>query len=122
MPEHESSPPDMTGVHEKPESLGSEPTTILAPQEISPVPPGPAAPVVAPTGPAMKEGGLPGWSTVFGAFFGNFATFGQLNSFGSFQAYYTTHQLAAYSPSDISWIGSLQLWSFFFSVCVVSRF
>jgi hypothetical protein len=72
-----------------------------------------ATPVTTPT---IEEGGLDGWTTVFGAFLGLFATFGQLNSFGSYQAYYSTHQLAAYSASEISWIGSLQLWTFFFSV------
>jgi hypothetical protein len=72
-----------------------------------------AAPITAPT---VEEGGLVGWTTVFGAFLGLFATFGQLNSFGSYQAYYSAHQLATYSASEISWIGSLQLWTFFFSV------
>jgi hypothetical protein len=63
-----------------------------------------------------KEGGIAGWATVFGAFWGLFATFGQLNAFGSYQAYYIQHQLSHYSPSDVSWIGSIQLWVFFFSV------
>jgi MFS family permease len=63
-----------------------------------------------------KEGGLAGWTTVFGAFCGLTATFGQVNTFGSYQAYYIQHQLSNHSPSDISWIGSLQLWLVFFSV------
>jgi hypothetical protein len=62
------------------------------------------------------EGGLAGWTTVFGAFWGLFATFGQLNASGSYQAYYVQHQLSKYTPADVSWIGSIQLWVFFFSV------
>jgi hypothetical protein len=56
------------------------------------------------------------WFTVLGAFICLFGTFGQMNAFGSFQSWYTHHQLQHLSPSTISWIGSLQLWVFFFSV------
>jgi hypothetical protein len=66
--------------------------------------------------PTLEEGGRAGWLTVFGAFWALFATFGQVNSFGSYQAYYVKHQLSAYTSSDVSWIGSVQLWVFFFSV------
>lgn len=62
------------------------------------------------------EGGAKGILTVIGAFFALFSTFGLLNTFGTFQLWYASHQLSAYSPSTISWIGSLQLWLFFFSV------
>ncbi|KAK1218316.1 hypothetical protein PQX77_019008 [Marasmius sp. AFHP31] len=58
------------------------------------------------------------WCTVFGGFLALFCTFGQMNAFGTFQTYYAGHQLNAHSPSTISWIGSLQLWVFFCSVCV----
>jgi hypothetical protein len=67
-----------------------------------------------------SEGGLAGWMTVLGAFFALFASFGQSNAFGSYQAFYAQNQLSAYSASDISWIGSLQLWTYFASVCQVS--
>ncbi|KAF9264436.1 MFS general substrate transporter [Marasmius fiardii PR-910] len=53
--------------------------------------------------------------TTFGGFLALLSGFGQLNAFGTFQTYYAAHQLQAYSPSKISWIGSLQLWVFFFS-------
>ncbi|KAJ4494542.1 major facilitator superfamily domain-containing protein [Lentinula edodes] len=53
--------------------------------------------------------------TIFGAFLALFCTFGQMNAFGTFQAWYTTHQLNTLDASTISWIGSLQLWVFFFS-------
>jgi hypothetical protein len=66
--------------------------------------------------PTLEEGGHAGWLTVFGSFWALFATFGQVNSFGSYQAYYVKHQLSAYTSSDVSWIGSVQLWVFFFSV------
>lgn len=54
--------------------------------------------------------------TVFGGFIALFCTFGQMNSFGTFHSYYLRHQLQHLTPSKISWIGSLQLWVFFFSV------
>lgn len=64
----------------------------------------------------FPDGGLDAWLTVFGAFLALFCTFGQLNSFGTFQTWYAEHQLRGLPPSTISWIGSLQLWIFFFSV------
>ncbi|KAF5343790.1 hypothetical protein D9757_014116 [Collybiopsis confluens] len=63
----------------------------------------------------VVEGGMKAYLTVFGAFLALFCTFGQMNAFGTFQAWYTTHQLSALDASTISWIGSLQLWVFFFS-------
>ncbi|KAK7453405.1 hypothetical protein VKT23_011670 [Stygiomarasmius scandens] len=53
--------------------------------------------------------------TVFGAFLSLLCTFGQMNSFGTFQTWYSIHQLDGLPSSTISWIGSLQLWVFFFS-------
>ncbi|KAJ3773655.1 major facilitator superfamily domain-containing protein [Lentinula raphanica] len=63
----------------------------------------------------VSEGGLKAYLTVFGAFLALFCTFGQMNAFGTFQAWYTTHQLSTLDSSTISWIGSLQFWVFFFS-------
>lgn len=54
--------------------------------------------------------------TVFGAFLAMFCSFGQMSSFGTYQSWYQAHQLHQLAPSTISWIGSLQLWVFFFSV------
>ena len=62
------------------------------------------------------DGGLAAWVTVFGAFLALVSTFGQLNSFGTFQSWYLDNQLSHLSPSTISWIGSAQLWVFFTSV------
>ncbi len=68
------------------------------------------------------DGGARAWLTVLGAFLALFCTFGQLNSFGTFQTWYHEHQLSALPSSTIAWIGSLQLWVFFFCVsCLRSR-
>lgn len=56
------------------------------------------------------------WLVVLGAFLALFCTFGQLSSFGTYLSWYSHNQLSSYSSSTISWIGSLQLWMFFFSV------
>lgn len=70
------------------------------------------------------EGGWRANLTVLGAFIALFFSFGQMNAFGTFQAWYAGHQLQHLPASTISWIGSLQLWAFFFSVCAFcsSRF
>ena len=60
------------------------------------------------------EGGLKAWSVVFGSFSGMTASFGVLNSVGTFQAYLSTHQLAHESPSSIGWIFSLLAFLTFF--------
>ena len=64
----------------------------------------------------LRENSLRAWLTVFGAFLALFCSFGQLNSFGTFQSWYSGHQLAHMQPTTISWIGSIQLWVFFVSV------
>lgn len=69
---------------------------------------------------SFPDGGAAAWLTVFGAFLALFCSFGLLNSFGSFQTWYAEHQLSHLPPSTIAWIGSLQLWVFFFSVCGTS--
>ncbi|KDR77522.1 hypothetical protein GALMADRAFT_406904 [Galerina marginata CBS 339.88] len=67
------------------------------------------------------EGGLKAILTVLGAFIVLFCTFGQMNAFGTFQAWYAAHQLRHLPASTISWIGSLQLWVFFFSGAPIGR-
>ena len=78
-----------------------------------------ASSVTSSTTSQFPDGGVRAWTTVVGAFLALFCTFGQLNSFGTFQTWYAEHQLHDLPPSTIAWIGSLQLWVFFFSVCVV---
>ncbi|KAJ8496268.1 hypothetical protein ONZ51_g1203 [Trametes cubensis] len=70
---------------------------------------------------SFPDGGAAAWLTVFGAFLALFCSFGLLNSFGSFQTWYAEHQLSHLPPSTIAWIGSLQLWVFFFSGAFVGR-
>jgi hypothetical protein len=65
--------------------------------------------------------GLRGYLTVFGAFLSLLVTFGQMNAFGTFQTWYSNHQLQQLSQSTISWIGSLQLLIFFLAVRVASQ-
>ncbi|KAK0226617.1 MFS general substrate transporter [Armillaria fumosa] len=59
--------------------------------------------------PEFIEGTLQGWLTVCGASLVAMCTFGNIQSFGVYQAYYTQTLLAGSSPSKISWIGSVQL-------------
>lgn len=68
--------------------------------------------------PTTKDShdGWSGWLTILGAFFALFCSFGQLNAFGTYQSWYSGHQLSSCSLSNISWIGSLQLWTFFVMV------
>jgi hypothetical protein len=63
-----------------------------------------------------SSSGARAWLTILGAFLALFCTFGQINAFGTLESWYAHHQLQHLSPSTISWIGSLQLWVFFFAV------
>ena len=71
---------------------------------------------ISPIDDGPLDSGFRAWATVMGSFLALLCTFGQLTSFGTFQSWYAEHQLQHMSPSTISWIGSLQLWVFFFSV------
>lgn len=59
--------------------------------------------------PQFVEGTVQGWLTVCGASLVAMCTFGNIQSFGVYQAYYTQTFLSGNSPSKISWIGSVQL-------------
>ncbi|OJJ96895.1 hypothetical protein ASPACDRAFT_34002 [Aspergillus aculeatus ATCC 16872] len=59
------------------------------------------------------------WLVVVGGLLIYFPTFGFLNAFGTFQAYYERHLLAGTSSSDIAWIGSLQIFLLFIGGLVV---
>ncbi|OAP60615.1 hypothetical protein AYL99_05617 [Fonsecaea erecta] len=54
------------------------------------------------------NGGLRAWMQVVGSFFLFFNSWGTVNAFGVFQTYYESNPLWHASPSDISWIGSIQ--------------
>lgn len=58
------------------------------------------------------DGGLLAWTQVFCAFLVFVNTWGFVNSFGAFQAYYTS--ILPQAPSTISWIGSVQTCLMFF--------
>ncbi|KAK1757203.1 major facilitator superfamily domain-containing protein [Echria macrotheca] len=62
----------------------------------------------------FPEGGLEGWLVVFGSFCAMISVFGLINSSAVFESYFSTHQLADYSPSEIGWIFSLYLFIVFF--------
>lgn len=57
---------------------------------------------------AIPNGGLWAWLQVLGGFFLLFNTWGIINTFGSYQAYYETNLLKESSSSSIAWIGSIQ--------------
>lgn len=65
-------------------------------------------------GHTFPEGGLRAWLVVLGSFSGMTASFGILNSAGTFQAYLSTHQLVHESPSAVGWIFSLGAFLTFF--------
>lgn len=62
--------------------------------------------------PPPPDGGLNAWVQVAMGWLIIFVTWGYVNSFGSFQAYYT--EVLPESPSTISWIGSIQVFLTFF--------
>ncbi|KAJ6115263.1 hypothetical protein N7486_001041 [Penicillium sp. IBT 16267x] len=53
------------------------------------------------------------WLVILGAFTCIFCTVGFLNSFGVFEAYYATAQLAQESQSTIGWLGALAMFFLF---------
>lgn len=66
----------------------------------------------APAAVIIPDGGLQAWLSVLGGFCVLTATFGYSNSFGVYQDYYVLS--GASSSSNVSWIGSLQLFLMFF--------
>ncbi|KAJ7125192.1 major facilitator superfamily domain-containing protein [Mycena epipterygia] len=60
------------------------------------------------------DGGATAWLVVFGGACTTFSTFGYVNAWGIFQAYYEETVLKDSSPSNIAWIGSIQ-----YSMCFI---
>ncbi|BDD63257.1 hypothetical protein MPDQ_001881 [Monascus purpureus] len=58
------------------------------------------------------DGGIKAWTQVALAHIVTFNTWGYIASFGVFQTYYT--QTLGHPPSDISWVGSVQIFLLFF--------
>ncbi|OSD00576.1 MFS general substrate transporter [Trametes coccinea BRFM310] len=79
----------------------------------------PPASADPPSGP--EDGGKWPWLTVAGAWMIQFCTFGYLNAFGVYQDFYTSTLLPDASPSDISWIGSIQLFLMYALAVFVGR-
>ncbi|KAI1391906.1 major facilitator superfamily domain-containing protein [Hypoxylon trugodes] len=67
----------------------------------------------------VPDGGMRAWLVVAGGFINYCATFGLLNSFGTFQTFYQEGYLAGSSASAISWIGSVQLFLLFIGGMVI---
>ncbi|KAI8975863.1 MFS general substrate transporter [Trametes punicea] len=60
------------------------------------------------------DGGLRAWLVVAGCAAGSCATFGFVNAWGVFQAYYEEQVLVGTSPSTVAWIGSVQQYALIF--------
>ncbi|KAF9045397.1 major facilitator superfamily domain-containing protein [Panaeolus papilionaceus] len=59
----------------------------------------------------FPDGGWRAWSVVVGVFLSQFCTFGYTNSYGVYNDFYVREYLGKTSTSSqISWIGSVQLW------------
>ncbi|KAK3694530.1 major facilitator superfamily domain-containing protein [Podospora appendiculata] len=87
------------------------PKDIEAGGRLSPAPSTSTDEVQIPTPPALEpppDGGLQAWLQVLGSTVVLINTWGLINTFGVYQAYYETDLLSSKSPSDISWIGSVQ--------------
>ncbi|KAJ6540992.1 major facilitator superfamily domain-containing protein [Mycena vulgaris] len=69
----------------------------------------------------FPDGGLKALIVLCGTVAGFFATFGYVNSWGVFQAYYQQKFLHHSTPSQISWIGSIQHAMIFLPAVLVGR-
>ncbi|KAH8430942.1 MCT family MFS transporter [Aspergillus melleus] len=74
---------------------------------------------VPPKPPTFPEGGLKAWMAVLSCWCVMFNTFGYINAFGIYEAYYGQTLLRGQSASNIAWIGSLQVF-FMFSAGLIS--
>lgn len=62
----------------------------------------------------FPDGGRKAWLTVLGSWLSFINSIGFLSSFSIFQSYYSSVLLPTRSPSDVSWIGSVQIWGCLF--------
>ncbi|RAH76811.1 putative MFS transporter [Aspergillus japonicus CBS 114.51] len=72
-----------------------------------------------PKPPSFPEGGVKAWLAVVACWCVMFNTFGYINAFGIYEAYYQSTFLQNESASNIAWIGSLQAF-FMFSAGLIS--
>ncbi|KAM7186683.1 Major facilitator superfamily domain containing protein [Rhypophila sp. PSN 637] len=61
-----------------------------------------------------RESGYSAWYVILGSWCGQFCPFGLANCIGLFVTYYAEGPLSSYTPSTISWITSVQVWSMVF--------
>ena len=94
-------------------SLDHTPTSRSSATSVAAVESGPETPEHT-----YPDGGTRAWLTVLGSAAFLFCT-GQWTAFGIFETWYSEHQLRNISAATISWIGSIQLWVLYFSVCVL---
>ncbi|PYH95492.1 putative MFS transporter [Aspergillus ellipticus CBS 707.79] len=73
----------------------------------------------APKPSTFPEGGFKAWMAVLACWCVMFNTFGYINAFGIYEAYYSNTFLKDESDSNIAWIGSLQAF-FMFSAGLIS--
>ncbi|RDB28171.1 Riboflavin transporter MCH5 [Hypsizygus marmoreus] len=75
------------------------------------------------TDPAIipMDGGRDAWMTIAGTWLIQFCTYGYTSAFGVYQDFYTREFLHSKSPSDISWIGSFQLFMSYAPGVLVGR-
>ncbi|KAJ7781866.1 major facilitator superfamily domain-containing protein [Mycena maculata] len=69
----------------------------------------------------FPEGGFRAWLVVAGTMAGTISTFGYVNAWGVFQAYYEETILKDVPASNIAWIGSIQYSLVFFPGLVTGR-
>lgn len=69
----------------------------------------------------FPDGGLRAWLVVGGIMCSSFSTFGFVNAWGVFQAYYEENLLKEFDPSTIAWIGSVQYALVFMPSVVTGR-
>lgn len=74
----------------------------------------PTAQTTTPLALPPLDGGTDAWLSVLGGWFGFFVTFGWMNSIGVFQEYYQKNFLSNYSPSEVAWIPSTEVFFLFF--------
>ncbi|KAI1640746.1 major facilitator superfamily domain-containing protein [Biscogniauxia mediterranea] len=67
------------------------------------------------------DGGVTAWLVILGTWCSSFCAYGWVNSVGIFQEYYETGPLKEYTPSQISWIPSLQIFFMSFLGPVIGR-
>ncbi|KAF8646652.1 hypothetical protein AX16_007150 [Volvariella volvacea WC 439] len=71
--------------------------------------------------PDFPEGSLRGWLSLAGSTLVQYCTFGYTNGYGVYQDYYVRHYLTNYSPSEIGWIGGVQIFLTFSSGLITGR-